>query len=94
MRHLYKLCIIVGLLVALANCNGSTTSLDEARNTADREIKKKFNVKQTGKLIVSVDDLGDSWRFNYSGGPNAAGGPLIVVVDKKSRKVREVYGWQ
>jgi hypothetical protein len=78
---------------ATASCSGDVTA-SEARRKADEYVRTEFNVADTRLWNVETTEKRASWVVTYSAKGEALGGPLIVGVDKKTRRAHLIEGYQ
>ena len=64
------------------------------RQAADEAVKREFSTIEIKRLQVEAKENPSTWEFYYSGGPDAAGGPIIVTVNKKNGEVQQLKAWQ
>jgi hypothetical protein len=77
----------------LAACGPQGPSSD-MRRAADEEVKREFSSIDIERLQVEAKENRYTWEFYYTGGPDAAGGPIIVIVNKKTVEVQQMKAWQ
>jgi hypothetical protein len=76
-------------MLLATGCQDRAATGDEAAAVATTYLANDgFNMKD--RVIQSRIDMGDRWRLSYGYPGGGTGGPIIVVVNKRSGKVVHV----
>jgi hypothetical protein len=63
-------------------------------STAEQAVLAKWpDFKAEGKNPV-LKDMGEHWEFTYQLPPTMLGGAPVVIIDKKTKSIREIYRTQ
>ena len=77
------------LIAMLSGAGHRQMTAGEATAVANREVARLLPRFDRGSRTIRTDEQGNYWRVYYeSRADQASGGPVIVQVDKRSRRAR------
>lgn len=81
-------CTLAFLLAAgCQNRTHGAATANEAKAVAKDYLAEQLPQVSVDKLEVRAVDLGDKWRVSYSIPDGGAGGPIVLVISKRSGEV-------
>lgn len=69
-------------------------SAEEARRKADEYARTEWNLDDLRRINVDTVEQPHNWVVTYTAKGQAAGGPLVLGVEKKSGRVYFIAGGQ
>ena len=72
-------------LILLGGCEDRIVSANEAIEVANAQLAT-MPIDASRRTVEAVD-MGDRWRLSYEAEEGSTGGPIIVVVNKRSGEV-------
>lgn len=83
----HKVWTYILALFILVGCHEHDMTANQAIEISRSYLAQTYPQAPLDKLEVKVVDLRKTWQVTYADPGEGTGGPIIVVVDKRSRKV-------
>ena len=63
-------------------------------SAAEQAVISKWPDFKAGEKKPVLKDMGEHWEFTYELPPTMLGGAPVVIIDKKTKSIREIYRTQ